>query len=278
MIQSIAQFDPNYDRDSIDNDLISRQVAIAQTDEEIGAVEDILVDDSGRFRYLVVSAGPWKSHDKFLLPIGRCQTNRGAETILLMDIPDREALEQLPPYHGDNQIDYDYEEEVRNVYRQILATDGTTAVSYDRDNYSYDSEPELYQISTEESQTIKLYEERLITDKQRREVGEVTIGKRVETETAEVEVPIEKEKVVVKINEVSSEDIPVAPGEATFEEGTVAKVKVYEETADIEKQAFVREEVEVTKEVETEIVSAEKTLRKEKIEITGEEENFKIEE
>ena len=278
MIQSIAQFDPNYDRDSIDNDLISRQVAIAQTDEEIGAVEDILVDDSGSFRYLVVSAGPWKSHDKFLLPIGRCQTNRGAETILLMDIPDREALEQLPPYHGDNQINYDYEEEVRNVYRQILATDGTTGVSYDRDNYSYDSEPELYQISTEESQTIKLYEERLITDKQRREVGEVTIGKRVETEIAEVEVPIEKEKVVVKINEVSSEDIPVAPGEATFEEGTVAKVKVYEETADIEKQAFVREEVEVTKEVETEIVSAEETLRKEKIEITGEEENFKIEE
>ena len=278
-LQSIAEFDPNYDRDSIDNDLISRQVSIAQTDEEIGTVEDVLVDESGRLRYLVVSAGPWKSHQKFLLPIGRCQTNRGAEAILLMGIPNKEALEQLPPYQSDNQIDYDYEEEVRNVYRQLLATDGNTeAVNYDRDSYSYDSEPELYQVSAEENQTIKLYEERLITDKQRREVGEVTIGKRVETEVAEVEVPVEKEKVVIKRDRLAEENIPVAPGEATFEEGTVAKVKVYEETAEFKKQAFVREEVEVKKEVETEVVSAEETLRREEIEITGEEENLEVEE
>ena len=242
MIQSIAQFDPNYDRDSIDNDLISRQVAIAQTNEEIGTVEDVLVDESGRFRYLVVSAGSWKSHHKFLLPIGRCQTNRGAETILLMDIPHKEALEELPPYHSDRAIDYDYEEKVRNIYRQILTTDDDSEmVSYDRDNYSYDSEPKLYQISAGENQTIKLYEERLITDKQRREVGEVTINKRVETETAQVEVPVEKEKVVLKRNQVAEDNIRATPGEATFEEGTVAQVKVYEETADIEKQAFVRE-------------------------------------
>ena len=278
-LQSITEFDPNYDRDSMDNDLISRQVLIAQTDEEIGTVEDILVDESGRLRYLVVSAGAWKSHHKFLLPIGRCQTNRGAEAILLMGIPNKEALEQLPPYHSDSQIDYDYEEEVRSVYRQLLATDGNpTAVNYDRDSYSYENEPELYQISAEESQTIKLYEERLVTDKQRREVGEVTIGKRVETEVAEVEVPVEKEKVVIKKNQVAQKNIPVTPGEATFEEGTVAKVKVYEETADIKKQAFVREEVEVKKEVETEVVSAEETLRKEEIEITGEEKNLEVEE
>lgn len=277
MIQSIAQFDPNYDRDSIDNDLISRQVSIAQTNEEIGTVEDVLVDESGRFRYLVVSAGSWKSHHKFLLPIGRCQTNRGAETILLMDIPHKEALEELPAYHGDRAIDRDYEEEVRNIYRQILATDGNSkAVSYDRNSYSYDSEPELYQISDRDSQTIKLYEERLVTDKQRREVGEVTIGKRVETETAQVEVPVEKEKVVLKTNRVAEDNIRATPGEATFEEGTVAQVKVYEETADIEKQAFVREEIEVTKEVERDVVSAEETLRREEIEMTGEE-NIKVE-
>ena len=277
MIQSIAEFNPDYDRDSIESDLISRPVFIAQTEEEIGSIDDILVDESGHFRYLIVKAGSWLSNRKFLLPVGMCRAYPKANAISLMGITDKQVLQQVPPYSEGDRIDYDYEENVRSVYRQLLASDdNSTAVQYDRDNYSYDSEPELYQISTEESQTIKLYEERLVTDKQRREAGEVTIGKRIETETAEVEVPVEKEKVVVKINEVASEDIPVAPGEATFEEGEVAKVKVYEETAQIEKQAFVREEVEVKKEVEKDVVSAKETLRKEKIEMTGEE-NIEIE-
>ena len=276
-LQSITRFDPNYDRESMSNDLISRPVLIAQTNEEIGTIDDVLVDESGHFRYLVVNAGSWLSNRKFLLPVGICRAYQEAKAIALIGINNKQDLEQLPPYQGDSQIDYDYEENLRSIYRQFLATDNSTTANYDRDNYSYDSEPDLYQISPEESQTIKLYEERLVTNKQRREAGEVTIGKRVETETQEVEIPLEQEKIVVKKNTVAEENIPVAPGEATFEEGEVAKVKVYEETANIEKQAFVREEVEVKKEVEKEVVNAEETLRKEELEITGEEKDLEVE-
>ena len=277
-LQSITEFDPNYDRESMSNDLISRPVLIAQTDEEIGTIDDILVDESGHFRYLIVNPGSWLSNRKFLLPVGICRADREAKAIALIGITNKEDLQQLPPYQKDSQIDYDYEENLRGIYRQFLATeDSSTTANYDRDNYSYDSEPDLYQISAEESETIKLYEERLVTDKQRREAGEVTIGKRVETKTQKVEVPLEQEKVVVKRSEVAEENVPVAPGEATFEEGEVAKVKVYEETANIEKQAFVREEVEVKKEVEKEVVNAEETLRKEELEITGEEKNLEVE-
>ena len=45
---------------------------------------------------------------------------------------------------------------------------------------------------------LKLYQERLVADKHREKTGEVTVGKRVETETARVSVPIEKERVVVE--------------------------------------------------------------------------------
>lgn len=271
-LQSIAKFHPSYASEgSIKTDFISRPVSIAQTDEEIGTIDDILVDESGHFRYIVISASSWLSNRKFLLPVGMCRANRDNNSIVLIGINDKQVLQQLPPYSSDSEVDYDYEENVRGVYRQFLATDDNATASYNSDNYSYDNESELYQISAEENQIIKLYEERLITDKQRREVGEVTISKRVETETAEVEVPVEKEKVVVKRNKVAGEDIPANPEEATFKEGAVAKVKVYEETADIEKKAFVREEVEVKKEVEKDVVHAEETLRREELEMKGEE-------
>jgi uncharacterized protein (TIGR02271 family) len=44
-------------------------------------------------------------------------------------------------------------------------------------------------------------------------------------------------------------------------------MRVYEETADIRKQPFVREEVTVRKEVQRDTVDATETLRREELEI-----------
>jgi stress response protein YsnF len=44
-------------------------------------------------------------------------------------------------------------------------------------------------------------------------------------------------------------------------------MRVYEETADIGKQAFVREEVNVRKEVKRDTVDATETLRREELEV-----------
>ncbi len=62
----------------------------------------------------------------------------------------------------------------------------------------------------------------------------------------------------------------VAPGEVSFNNGEVARLEVYEESADIEKKAFVREEVSVRKEVDREIVSAEETVRREELQVETE--------
>ncbi len=119
---------------------------------------------------------------------------------------------------------------------------------------------------TDDRQTLKLYEERLVANKDRFRAGTVTIGKKVETETASVSVPIEKERVVIE-RTTSTDTTAVTPGEAAFGAGEVARVEVYEETADIEKQAFVREEVSVRKEVEKDTVSAKETIRREELEV-----------
>lgn len=114
---------------------------------------------------------------------------------------------------------------------------------------------------------IKLYEERLVANKQRVKAGEVSIGKHVETQTAQVSVPVEKERVVVERVTPTNAGTPVSPGTATFAGGEVAHIDVYEETADISKQAVVREEVKVRKEVDRETVQAQEQLRREELDV-----------
>ena len=117
-----------------------------------------------------------------------------------------------------------------------------------------------------DAESLKLYEERLVVDKDRHKAGEVAIGKHVETQTAEVAVPVEKERIVVERKDATGNTV-VNPGSVDFRDGEVARVDLYEETANVQKQAFVREEVSVRKEVERDTVQASETIRREELDI-----------
>lgn len=112
---------------------------------------------------------------------------------------------------------------------------------------------------------LKLYEERLRVDKERVSAGRVSIGKRVTTETAQVSVPIERERVVIERTAGSS--AAVTPTADAFQSGEVARVDVYEETANVRKEAFVTEEINVRKETTQETVTASETLRREELDV-----------
>ncbi|MEO1374711.1 MAG: YsnF/AvaK domain-containing protein [Cyanobacteria bacterium J06635_10] len=117
-----------------------------------------------------------------------------------------------------------------------------------------------------DNNNVKLHEERLVAGKEHHKAGEVAIGKRIETETAKVAVPIEKERVVVERTTPTNERV-VSAGAADFSSGEVARMDIYEESANIGKEAFVREEVKVHKEVERDTVEAKETLRREELEL-----------
>ena len=136
-----------------------------------------------------------------------------------------------------------------------------------RDSYRYEQEPNLYQMNQQDHETLRLYEERLIANKRRVKTGEVAVGKHVETEVERVSVPLEKERVVIERVTPTDAGRPVAPGEASFREGEVAHMEIYEEQPDIRKEAFVREEVRVRKEVDQDIVNTEETVRREELDI-----------
>jgi uncharacterized protein (TIGR02271 family) len=121
-------------------------------------------------------------------------------------------------------------------------------------------------VMVDDDEAIKLYAERLVVDKDREKTGEVAIGKHIEVETAQVSVPIERERVVIE--RVTMSDTTAAPvGTDAFHEGNAIQMSVYEETADIHKEVFVREEVSFRKEVSRENVTADETLRHEELDV-----------
>lgn len=303
-LHKISDFDPDY-RSSFDDRDIKGYSVYSENDEKIGSVSDILVDEEGRFRYFIVDLGFWIFGKKVLLPMGRARIDYNADRIYATGLT-REQAENLPEYNEHDLVDYDYEERVRGVYRTpnygtastmgTMGTMGSTAAapiereatldatapldsspsntgytaaaSYNRDTYKYDDhDSDLYNLNEQNHQSLKLYEERLIANKRRVKTGEVTIGKHVETETERVSVPVEKERVVIERVTPTDAGRPVAPSEVDFREGEVARMEVYEETPEIRKEAFVREEVKVKKVVDHQTVNAEETIRREELDV-----------
>ncbi|MBW4669788.1 MAG: DUF2382 domain-containing protein [Cyanomargarita calcarea GSE-NOS-MK-12-04C] len=299
-LHKISDFDADY-RDSFQgNDIKGMSVYAQGTDEKIGSVNDVLVDDEGHLRYFIVDLGFWIFGKKVLLPVGRSRIDYGTDRVYAIGMT-REQAESLPEFSDRLALDYDYEENVRGVYRNST-TSGTASLEasaplessaaldadaaayqqpattsaslastpiYNRDTYSYREEPSLYEMNEQDHQTLKLYEERLIANKQRRKTGEVTVGKHVETETARVAVPVEKERVVIERVTPENAGQTVDASQATFREGEVARMEIYEETADVRKEAFVREEVKVTKVVDQETVEAKETIRREELDVNA---------
>jgi uncharacterized protein (TIGR02271 family) len=299
----IDEFYPNYQEQLFDGDDIKGlDVYAGRTGEKIGTIDNALVDESGRFRYFVVDTGFWIFGKRILLPVGYCQIDAQARRIYATGILNKKQVEELPEYNESTKITRNYEELVRTVYRTptkrasvspITAASApleasvpldadypasrasaisaqTNNATDDLDTYSYQQDPSVYDLNAHDHQTLKLYEEQLVANKKRRQTGEVVVTKHVETEKARVLLPLEKERVVIERTTPADAGAIAPPGNIDFHEGEVARMKVYEETADIRKEAVVREEVRITKEVERDTFAAEETIRREELDIDTE--------
>ena len=262
-LQKIGEFDQDYLNTLEGNDIKGMGVYVQGTDEKIGTVNDAVVDEQGAFRYLIVDIGFWIFGKKILLPVGKSRIDSTANRLYVVGIT-REQAENLPEYQEHTTLDYDYEEQVRGGYRTPSVESSATPSP---DSYTYADDADLYDVSAHEDQTFKLYQERLVANKQRRKSGEVSISKHVETETARVAVPVEKERVVIE-RMIPEDTSKVVSAEATdFREGEVAHIDLYEEVPDIRKEAFLREEVKVQKVVDKKTVEAQETIRREELDV-----------
>jgi hypothetical protein len=191
-LYKIDAFDPDYHHHFGDHDV--KGLDLYAGNEKVGSVEDILVEEQGLLRYLVINTGFWVFGKKVLLPIGCARIDYNTKHVYA-DCLTKEQVEALPAFTDDLTVDYDHEEQVRGIYRSSLpnrvrhepaaygvgyagadsapATTNTSPklnldlgyAGYDRNTYTYESEPELYGLNEQNHPSLKLYEERLAKSK-----------------------------------------------------------------------------------------------------------------
>ncbi|PSB50778.1 DUF2382 domain-containing protein [Chamaesiphon polymorphus] len=316
-LYKIKDFDPEYKKHFDDGDVIG--LDLYAENDKIGSVDDIMVDDNGSIRYLLINTGMWVAGKRVLLPIGRTRIDYGQKRVYAETLT-KSQVEALPELTEETHIDDNHEERVRDIYRSstpgfqeltphTIGVGYTGAeispasthsepmldldtpyvdgqVEYDRQaapvpmpapapvpapmpvatTPTVDRDADMYAIDDRNHPSFKLYQERLIASKTRQKTGEAVVRKHVETETATASVPVEKERVVIE-RMPSTGTTAAAPGEVAFKDGEVSRVEVYEEVAEFRKEAFVREEVKVSKVVEHETATTQEQVRREEIDI-----------
>jgi hypothetical protein len=188
-LYKIKDFDPDYRNRFDGKDAIG--YSVYAKNDKVGSVDNLLVDDHGNFRYLVINTGLWVFGKKILLPVGCARINYEREEIHA-DTLTEEQVKALPEYHEDMTVDFDREEEVRKVYRS-RGTASSSAVGvpagmgvgyggadtapttnntpplvdtsvgyagYDRDSYSYDIDADLYTLDDHYHSGFKKYQAR----------------------------------------------------------------------------------------------------------------------
>jgi len=260
----------------------SGKTAYGSDGTKVGTVTSALVDPSGgRIRYLVVDTGGWFFSKEVLVPVGM---GRIEDDGVYFDSLTKDQVKSMREYRvGDDIADEDMGREAvmltgrddhsRYVAPMATATTATTAstatttepvlTAGPTTSFNYrddDANDKLFKAP----QRLQLLEERLNVSKIRERVGEVEVGKRVETHTEKVNVPLEREEVVIERHAVSGGQAVTG---AVLGSAETIKVELEAERANVTKQAFVVEEVEIGKRTQTETQVVTETIGKEVLEV-----------
>ncbi|MGL4883174.1 MAG: PRC-barrel domain-containing protein, partial [Waterburya sp.] len=106
-LAKIADLYPDYKKDIFNGEDIKGYSVYDNSNDKIGSVHDIIVDETGRFRYLVIDTGFWVFGKKVLLPVGRASVDYSQHRIYAQGLT-KEQAESLPKYDEGMTIDYDY--------------------------------------------------------------------------------------------------------------------------------------------------------------------------
>lgn len=117
-------------------------------------------------------------------------------------------------------------------------------------------------VKASEDDTIQVKEERLHADKRPVEAGEVRVRKEVHTETKTLEVPVEREEVIIERTPIHGQT-----SVESIREGEEIRIPVREEKVNVSKDAVVTEEVKVGKRVVKDTKHVSGQVRKEEVKV-----------
>lgn len=154
--------------------------------------------------------------------------------------------------------------------------DQTDRTGYDEDTIRADWEkhPNNQGLPYEDARTairdeydrkLQLRQEQLRIEKERVSAGEVNVRKEVTTETQTVQVPVEREEVVITRTNPGS-----TVGDAgTIQENEEIRVPLSEERVNVSKETVVTGEVDISKRKVTDTQTVQGTVRKEDVKVEG---------
>ena len=224
-----------------------------QSDQKIGKVDDLFLDENDQPEYIGVKMG-FLGTSSTLIPFQMASVDDSRQAIVVAT--DKDTAKNGPAFDDDREITPQFEQQVYSYYG--LQQSGSTE---ERGSYSEYSEG-LREV--EDDLRVQRTEEELTAGTREVEAGSMRVRKRVRTDREQIEVPTRHE-------EVSVERVPVEgdASEAEIGEDEVV-VPVTEEEVVVSKRAVAKEEVRVKKDVVSDTEVVEEDVRREEIDIEDE--------
>ncbi|MCP2015555.1 uncharacterized protein (TIGR02271 family) [Deinococcus sp. HSC-46F16] len=230
----------------------SGNTAYGYNGEKIGTVRDALVDpSSGRIRYLILDVGGWFSSKEVVVPVGDARFD---DSGVYFDNLTKDQVRDLEEYRYDQTYT---DTSFQQTNERVLRAADTDETAYRERAYRTPDR-------------LQLLEERLVVNKERFRAGAVEIGKHVETRQEQVNVGLQREEVVIERHPVT-EARPVE-GAVLGAASETVRVDLEAERANVGKQAYVVEEVEIGKRTVTDTQTVTETVGREVLDVnkTGE--------
>ena len=137
----------------------------------------------------------------------------------------------------------------------------------DRNRLRDDYDRERY---TTEEEVLELKKEKLNVDKDRVETGEVNVRKVVKEETQNIEVPVEKEEIIIERRRGDGKEVRDGDlGDGVWDENDEIHIPISEERVEVNKKTVVDDEISIKKVKHQDTEDITETVRHEDIEVDG---------
>ncbi|MGH7504196.1 MAG: PRC-barrel domain-containing protein [Longimicrobiales bacterium] len=111
-------------------DVRAFEVRTLADDEDVGTVDDVLVDENGNARYMDIDVGVFRKH--VLLPVGQARVDADDDIVWVTGMT-RAQLKDIPEWHHDTDLlDVGYESRLGRAYSDTYRDDRY----YDRPEYN----------------------------------------------------------------------------------------------------------------------------------------------
>lgn len=236
-----------------------------QNNEKVGTVKEVYLDDqTGEPNFVTVSTGFFGMKETFV-PLDAA--SRIADGDLKVPFT-KDFIKDAPNIDPDGHLDPAQEREIFEYYSLDRGTGRRGAATPPGDTVGgVTTDPDIATTDPAASEQAVAHEERLVVDKQEQVAGKVRLRKRVVTEHQQVDVPVEREELVVERETIDPDSPAARSGGIDSTEESEETITLRQERPVVGKETVATEKVNVGKRkvVDTETVEGE--VRKEEIDV-----------